>query len=114
MPLTSIFPAACSGRWPHIHFEVYPSVDEAVAASSKIRTSQVALPEDACNLVYETDGYSQRVKNMKQLARHRQRLQRRVDARARNRHRRCHERHGGGAERPGVTSARLRSRRPAL
>ena len=21
---TSIFPAAYSGRWPHIHFEVYP------------------------------------------------------------------------------------------
>jgi hypothetical protein len=22
---TSIFPAACSGRWPHVHFEVYPA-----------------------------------------------------------------------------------------
>ncbi|MFF0904985.1 hypothetical protein ACFYE6_15085 [Kocuria sp. CPCC 205316] len=21
---TSIFPACCTGRWPHIHFEVYP------------------------------------------------------------------------------------------
>ena len=33
---TSIFPAAYSGRWPHIHFEVYPSLAErpARAASS--------------------------------------------------------------------------------
>ena len=26
---TSIFPAAYDGRWPHIHFEVYPSVADA-------------------------------------------------------------------------------------
>ena len=26
---TSIFPACYSGRWPHVHFEVYPSVDAA-------------------------------------------------------------------------------------
>ena len=26
---TSIFPAAYSGRWPHIHFEVYPSLAAA-------------------------------------------------------------------------------------
>ncbi len=26
---TSIFPACYSGRWPHVHFEVYPSVADA-------------------------------------------------------------------------------------
>ena len=26
---TSIFPGCYTGRWPHIHFEVYSSVDEA-------------------------------------------------------------------------------------
>src|SRR4029077_7749786 len=40
---TSIFPAAYSGRWPHIHFEVYPSLDQATSASGKLRTSQLAL-----------------------------------------------------------------------
>jgi hypothetical protein len=38
----TIFPGAYSGRWPHIHFEVYESVDAATAASSKLRTSQIA------------------------------------------------------------------------
>ena len=54
---TSIFPAAYSGRWPHVHFEVYPSLDAATTASGKLRTSQMALPEAACRQVYATDGY---------------------------------------------------------
>ena len=54
---TSIFPAAYDGRWPHVHFEVYPSLDDATSASNKLRTSQLALPEDACKQVYEADGY---------------------------------------------------------
>jgi protocatechuate 3,4-dioxygenase beta subunit len=63
---TSIFPAAYSGRWPHIHFEVYPSLAKATTASDKLRTSQLALPEDACKTVYATDGYSQSVRNLAQ------------------------------------------------
>jgi protocatechuate 3,4-dioxygenase beta subunit len=65
---TSIFPAAYSGRWPHIHFEVYPSLEAATTASRRLRTSQLALPEDACALVYATDGYEQSVRNMAQTS----------------------------------------------
>jgi hypothetical protein len=65
---TSIYPAAYSGRWPHIHFEVYPSLEEATAASGKLRTSQLALPEEACKLVYATEGYSQSLQNMAQTS----------------------------------------------
>ena len=43
---TSIFPAAYSGRWPHVHFEVYPSIAAAADAGNKIATSQIALPKD--------------------------------------------------------------------
>jgi protocatechuate 3,4-dioxygenase beta subunit len=63
---TSIFPAAYSGRWPHIHFEVYPSLEAATTASGKLRTSQMALPEAACRQVYATDGYSQSLQNLAQ------------------------------------------------
>ena len=48
---TSIFPAAYSGRWPHLHFEIYPSLGAATTASGKLRTSQMALPEAACRQV---------------------------------------------------------------
>jgi protocatechuate 3,4-dioxygenase beta subunit len=65
---TSIYPACYSGRWPHIHFEVYPSVAEATAAGSKLATSQIALPENVSKLVYATAGYSQSVSNLAQVS----------------------------------------------
>ena len=65
---TSIYPACYSGRWPHIHFEVYPSLSAATDVANKIATSQIALPEDACNLVYATAGYEQSVQNLGQVS----------------------------------------------
>jgi protocatechuate 3,4-dioxygenase beta subunit len=65
---TSIFPAVYSGRWPHIHFEVYDSLATATAAGDKLATSQIALPEDTCNQVYATDGYDQSVQNLSQTS----------------------------------------------
>lgn len=58
---TSIYPAAYSGRWPHIHFEVYPSLAKATSPSNKIATSQIAIPKEICDTVYATDGYGQSV-----------------------------------------------------
>ena len=63
---TTIFPGAYSGRWPHIHFEVYSSVADATSEGRIKATSQVALPEAACNAVYATAGYEQSVRNMTQ------------------------------------------------
>ena len=68
MTFTSIFPAAYSGRWPHIHFEVYPSLAEATVAGTKLITSQLALPEDVCKAVYATAGYEQSVQNLSQTS----------------------------------------------
>jgi protocatechuate 3,4-dioxygenase beta subunit len=65
---TSIYPAAYSGRWPHIHFEVYSSLAAATKATDKLRTSQLALPEAACKLVYATDGYGASVSNLAQTS----------------------------------------------
>ena len=61
---TSIFPGCYAGRWPHIHFEVYPSEADAVAATNRLRTSQLALPEETSKLVYATDGYAASVANL--------------------------------------------------
>ena len=74
---------AYAGRWPHIHFEVYPSLADATSASNKLRTSQLAFPKDVCQEVYATDGYEQSVTNLAQdLAGHRHGLLRRVLAAA--------------------------------
>jgi protocatechuate 3,4-dioxygenase beta subunit len=65
---TSIFPACYSGRWPHVHFEVYPSVDDATSESNKLATSQIALPQDVCEKVYATSGYEQSVSNLSRVS----------------------------------------------
>ncbi|WP_210585337.1 intradiol ring-cleavage dioxygenase [Streptomyces sp. GESEQ-35] len=64
----SIFPACYTGRWPHIHFEVYGSLEDATAATSITNTSQLAFPEDVCDTVYASNGYSQSVQNLSQLS----------------------------------------------
>jgi protocatechuate 3,4-dioxygenase beta subunit len=61
---STIFPACYMGRWPHIHFEVYPSLAEATSGGNMLTTSQMALPEDVCSLVYATDGYEESIRNM--------------------------------------------------
>jgi protocatechuate 3,4-dioxygenase beta subunit len=61
---TSIFPGAYSGRWPHIHFEVFESMNNATAAGQVLAVSQIALTQAACDDVYATAGYERSVTNM--------------------------------------------------
>ncbi|MFC8043960.1 dioxygenase [Nocardia sp. NPDC057353] len=62
---TSIFPACYAGRWPHIHFEVYDSLEVAVAGDNARLTSQIALPQDACEQVFAADsGYARSTGNL--------------------------------------------------
>ena len=61
---TSIFPGAYSGRWPHIHFEVYAGVDDATGGGDPVVTSQLALPDGACQEAYAAEGYEDSVENL--------------------------------------------------
>jgi protocatechuate 3,4-dioxygenase beta subunit len=61
---TSIFPACYDGRWPHIHFEVYPDRDSITDVANVIATSQVALPKNICQTVYAEEGYEASVTNL--------------------------------------------------
>jgi protocatechuate 3,4-dioxygenase beta subunit len=65
---TSVFPACYDGRWPHIHFEVYPDQASITDSSKVIATSQVALPKDVCEKVYATSGYEQSVSNLSKVS----------------------------------------------
>jgi protocatechuate 3,4-dioxygenase beta subunit len=60
----TIFPAAYDGRWPHIHFEIYKDLATATASGPIKKTTQLALPEDVCRVVYATQGYEQSVRNL--------------------------------------------------
>ena len=66
---TSIYPGCYSGRWPHIHFEVYSSLANATRGSGPIvKTSQIALPKETSSAVYATAGYSQSVTNLSRIS----------------------------------------------
>lgn len=60
----TIFPACYSGRWPHIHFEVYPDLASATDSGNKLRTSQLAMPKATCDEVFVTAGYEASVNNL--------------------------------------------------
>jgi protocatechuate 3,4-dioxygenase beta subunit len=61
---TTVFPGCYSGRWPHIHFEVYGSADDATTSGPIVKTSQIALPAETCSAVYATNGYEASVANL--------------------------------------------------
>ncbi|GAA4486564.1 intradiol ring-cleavage dioxygenase [Microbacterium panaciterrae] len=64
---TSVFPGCYSGRWPHIHFEVYPTAAAITDASNAIATSQLALPQAACEAVYAS-GYDGSAQNLARVS----------------------------------------------
>lgn len=60
----TIFPGCYAGRYPHIHFEVYPSLSQATLYTNRVLTSQLALPRDVCSTVYATSGYGTSANNL--------------------------------------------------
>jgi protocatechuate 3,4-dioxygenase beta subunit len=67
LSFTSAYPGCYAGRWPHMHFEVFPSLASATSVSNKIATSQIALPKNTNDAVYATAGYEQSVRNQAQV-----------------------------------------------
>jgi protocatechuate 3,4-dioxygenase beta subunit len=59
----TIYPGAYSGRWPHIHFEVFESMSNATAAGQVLAVSQIALTDAACKEVYASAGYETSARN---------------------------------------------------
>lgn len=55
----TIFPGCYSGRYPHIHFEVFSSLANATSGRFAVLTSQLAMASAACSTVYATaTGYT--------------------------------------------------------
>lgn len=68
LSFTTVFPGCYSGRWPHIHYEVYANAADAVAGTSILRTSQIAVPQAICETVYADKAtYPSSAQNLGQL-----------------------------------------------
>ena len=65
----SIYPACYSGRWPHVHFEVYRSRHAATHGGDILVTSQMALGRKPSMHVYRNaPGYGASVTNLEQIS----------------------------------------------
>jgi protocatechuate 3,4-dioxygenase beta subunit len=65
---TTVFPGCYSGRYPHIHFEIYPGLASATSYKSSVLTAQMAMPSAVCSTIYNNvSTYSQSVKNFAQV-----------------------------------------------
>ncbi|MCA8902115.1 MAG: hypothetical protein KDA53_12785 [Hyphomonas sp.] len=49
----TIYPGCYRGRAPHIHFEVYPSLEKASAFANRVLCSQIAFPDAVSKKIYE-------------------------------------------------------------
>ena len=61
---TTIVPGCYAGRWPHLHFEVFESIDDITDATNAVLTSQIALLEDVCRTVYARSAYDGSAANL--------------------------------------------------
>ncbi|MCP8883564.1 hypothetical protein NIM87_08640 [Devosia sp. XJ19-1] len=62
---TTIVPGCYDGRWPHMHFEIFESVEAAVSGDASLLTAQIALPEAESAAVYAADArYSNGTQNL--------------------------------------------------
>lgn len=64
----TVFPGCYAGRWPHCHFEVYDGLDAATAGSAAVKTSQLALPQASCDVVYADSRYGDSAGNLGRLS----------------------------------------------
>lgn len=67
LSFTSIFPGCYSGRWPHIHFEVYETLAAATSGRNAILTSQIALPGTTSDEVYVSEDYDGSEQNLSRI-----------------------------------------------
>ena len=63
-----VFPACYSGRYPHIHFEVFKDLAAATVGTNAVQTSQFPMPSDVASALYSSDStYSASVANFKDV-----------------------------------------------
>lgn len=65
---TTIFPGCYDGRYPHMHFEIYPTLAAATTASNAVLTSQLTFPTAPMAEVYATAEYATSRSNLARVS----------------------------------------------
>jgi protocatechuate 3,4-dioxygenase beta subunit len=68
LSFVTVVPGCYPGRWPHVHFEVYPTLASATDTARSVATSQLALPRATCEAVYATRLYPGSASSLSRLS----------------------------------------------
>jgi Dioxygenase len=64
----TIFPACYSGRYPHLHLEIFKKGERSLNAATRVRTTQLTAPREVCSRVYQgAPGYTRSAAQFKGL-----------------------------------------------
>jgi protocatechuate 3,4-dioxygenase beta subunit len=64
----TIFPACYSGRYPHLHLEIFKQRARSLDVTTRVLTTQLTVPREVCSRVYEVaPGYTRSAAQFKGL-----------------------------------------------
>lgn len=65
---TTIYPGCYSGRVPHVHFEIFPSLAKSSSVLNRVKTTQLTFPMATSQEVYTDTRYTSSVRNLAQIS----------------------------------------------
>ena len=61
---TTVVPGCYDGRWPHMHFEIFEALTDAVSGRNSIKTTQLAIPAAVAEAAYTDSRYPRSASNL--------------------------------------------------
>ncbi len=68
LSFTTIYPGCYAGRVPHVHFEIFPSLERSTSVANRLKTSQLTFPSATSQEAYSDSRYSASVRNLAQIS----------------------------------------------
>ena len=65
---TTVVPGCYDGRWPHMHFEIFDKLTDAVSGNNSIKTTQLAVPEAVASAAYTDSRYPRSADNLARVS----------------------------------------------
>jgi protocatechuate 3,4-dioxygenase beta subunit len=65
---STIVPGCYDGRWPHMHFEIFDALADAITGSNSIKTTQLAIPAGIAETVYADARYPRSAENLTRVS----------------------------------------------
>ncbi len=65
---TTVVPGCYDGRWPHMHFEIFEGLTDAVSGRNSIKTTQLAIPAAVAEAVYADSRYPRSASNLARVS----------------------------------------------